>query len=348
MYRGNTQRKASRSKLLKSEAVGIDKSNKDLVDHHAAALSKKVQELKKAATSLGSELQHDMMAVERRLAAMEHKAEQKVASAAHAAAAAAPKSLADLHHDVEQIERRIEVKFAQAPHPSHRGSKQRKTSGDSPGGEVDALFAATRLQAAVRGSTVRRLTKRGREIAREKRELAIQDEPLVRLLDFGIAQTCPVTHDKEGQKGRVDDSVMKSGGTPAFYAPEMMQKGAYHGRPADVWAAGVSLCMMVSGKLPFEADDLPSSEFMLPHAHKQCKHTRRPQRSHRRPSPALVMVHTCVSLALWYCAVFQMIKISDPVIPDDITDECAELLRKLLIKDPSRRPTVAALRTDDW
>jgi len=43
-----------------------------------------------------------------------------------------------------------------------------------------------------------------------------------------------------------------------------------------------------------------------------------------------------------------MIKISDPVIPDDITDECAELLRKLLIKDPSRRPTVAALRTDDW
>jgi len=83
-----------------------------------------------------------------------------------------------------------------------------------------------------------------------------------------------------------------------------MQKGAYHGRPADVWAAGVSLCMMVSGKLPFEADDLPS--------------------------------------------MFQMIKISDPVIPDDITDECAELLRKLLIKDPSRRPTVAALRTDDW
>ena len=43
-----------------------------------------------------------------------------------------------------------------------------------------------------------------------------------------------------------------------------------------------------------------------------------------------------------------MIKVSDPVIPDDITDECAELLRKLLIKDPSRRPTVAALRTDDW
>ena len=116
------------------------------------------------------------------------------------------------------------------------------------------------MQAAVRGSTVRRLTKRGREQAREKRELAMQDEPLVKLLDFGIAQMCPVTDGEEGQKGRVDDSVMKSGGTPAFYAPEMMQKGAYHGRPADVWAAGVSLCMMVSGKLPFEADDLPSSE----------------------------------------------------------------------------------------
>eukprot|EP00966_Prymnesium_polylepis_P221268 5118500-Prymnesium_polylepis.1 len=33
--------------------------------------------------------------------------------------------------------------------------------------------------------------------------------------------------------------------------------GAYHGRPADVWACGVTLCMLVSGRLPFEADNLP-------------------------------------------------------------------------------------------
>ena len=50
----------------------------------------------------------------------------------------------------------------------------------------------------------------------------------------------------------------KSGGTPAFYAPEMCTKGDYRGRPADMWACGVTLCMLVGGSLPFEADNLPA------------------------------------------------------------------------------------------
>ena len=89
--------------------------------------------------------------------------------------------------------------------------------------------------------------------------------PPVKLLDFGISQVCVDALDntrKEGEaakKKRFDDSILKATGTPLFYSPEMciLPPKPFHGRPADVWAAGVTLCMLVSGKVPFEADNMP-------------------------------------------------------------------------------------------
>lgn len=40
-----------------------------------------------------------------------------------------------------------------------------------------------------------------------------------------------------------------SGGTPAFFAPEMCQAGAYNGVKADLWALGVSLCVVARSNL---------------------------------------------------------------------------------------------------
>ena len=81
--------------------------------------------------------------------------------------------------------------------------------------------------------------------------------PRVKLLDFGVAQLCEVTTTVDGTTV-ADDSIQKSGGTPAFYAPEMCLKGEYRGRPADIWACGVTLCMLVGGRLPFDADNIPA------------------------------------------------------------------------------------------
>ena len=64
--------------------------------------------------------------------------------------------------------------------------------------------------------------------------------PFLRLADFGLARSI------DPSPGAV---VPGTRGTPVFMAPEVF-RGAY-GRPADVWAAGVTLYQCVSGHYPF-------------------------------------------------------------------------------------------------
>lgn len=62
-----------------------------------------------------------------------------------------------------------------------------------------------------------------------------------KLIDFGFA-TCL---DKEKK-------VKMFCGTPSFMAPEIVSKVEYRGEPADVWALGVVLFVMVAGYFPFK------------------------------------------------------------------------------------------------
>lgn len=41
-------------------------------------------------------------------------------------------------------------------------------------------------------------------------------------------------------------------GTPSFMAPEIVSKSEYRGEPADIWALGVVLFVMVAGYFPFK------------------------------------------------------------------------------------------------
>ncbi|KAL3917466.1 MAG: hypothetical protein SGPRY_006393 [Prymnesium sp.] len=97
-------------------------------------------------------------------------------------------------------------------------------------------------------------------------------------------------------------------------------KESYRGRPADIWACGITLCMLLSGKLPFEAEHMP--------------------------------------------ALFEKIQKEDPKLPREAAKpELIHLLHKLLRKmnlsyaypvllysaqSPDARPTVTALRHDEW
>lgn len=73
--------------------------------------------------------------------------------------------------------------------------------------------------------------------------LVCKETGRLKLADFGVSQF--VNAESEG------DLISKSAGTPAFMAPESCVPGAFHGKLADIWAAGVSLYFLVHGKCPF-------------------------------------------------------------------------------------------------
>jgi serine/threonine protein kinase len=62
----------------------------------------------------------------------------------------------------------------------------------------------------------------------------------VKIIDFGFSS-------KSGQK------MQNFCGTPPYMAPEIAAKVPYWGEPADMWALGVMLYLMLFGKFPFRA-----------------------------------------------------------------------------------------------
>eukprot|EP00038_Savillea_parva_P012199 m.202946 g.202946 ORF g.202946 m.202946 type:complete len:428 (+) comp21992_c0_seq1:103-1386(+) len=71
----------------------------------------------------------------------------------------------------------------------------------------------------------------------------------VKLVDFGVS------HAFQGD----DDWLKGDSGTYAFMAPEALDSAAalFRGRPADVWAMGVTLYCLVFATLPFHHDNVP-------------------------------------------------------------------------------------------
>eukprot|EP00250_Pteridium_aquilinum_P033073 c5174_g1_i1 orf=535-1746(+) len=76
--------------------------------------------------------------------------------------------------------------------------------------------------------------------------LLITSEGRIKIGDFSISQTYEDNN----------DVIQRSPGTPVFTAPECCTGVPYHGKPADIWALGVTLYCMVFGCYPFIGDTL--------------------------------------------------------------------------------------------
>ena len=73
--------------------------------------------------------------------------------------------------------------------------------------------------------------------------ILLDNDDNVYLSDFGVSEML----DSEG-----DGMVTGSQGTPAFFSPELCRgEGAVHGKAVDIWALGVTLFVLLFGKLPF-------------------------------------------------------------------------------------------------
>lgn len=67
----------------------------------------------------------------------------------------------------------------------------------------------------------------------------------VKICDFGVSRTV-----------RSGDIMHDQCGTPAYIAPEILKNLGYEGFGVDVWSAGVVLYAMLSGTVPFKANNM--------------------------------------------------------------------------------------------
>lgn len=70
--------------------------------------------------------------------------------------------------------------------------------------------------------------------------ILVNDNHQVKVVDFGFSTCLP-----RGKKTKVFC------GTPCYFAPEIVKRQEFEGPPADIWALGVLLAYLLTGKYPF-------------------------------------------------------------------------------------------------
>jgi len=77
-------------------------------------------------------------------------------------------------------------------------------------------------------------------------------QPLVKVLDFGISKAI-------GQDGLVDPNLTETQavfGSPTYMSPEQIRSAKHVDQRSDIWSLGVGFYEILTGKLPFAADNV--------------------------------------------------------------------------------------------
>lgn len=71
----------------------------------------------------------------------------------------------------------------------------------------------------------------------------IDENKVVKIIDFGFSTNI-----------KSDRKLPFVCGTPHYMSPELAQKKEHYGPPADIWALGVMLYILLTGRLPFTGE----------------------------------------------------------------------------------------------
>lgn len=168
----------------------------------------------------------------------------------------------------------------------------------------------------------------------------------VKISDFGVSYLGRPLEDEDNevtQKSGEDVSIelAKTVGTPAFYAPELCDPDLFDPdksitRPQisgqiDVWALGITLYAMIYGRLPF----FDQNEFSM----------------YEKIARKEVLIPSKRLRGIDYEAVVltNSNKREEHVLMyEDVDDELQDLIRRLLIKDPTKRITIKEVKHHPW
>ncbi|GFH06100.1 Ser/thr protein kinase, partial [Haematococcus lacustris] len=137
-----------------------------------------------------------------------------------------------------------------------------------------------------------------RDLKLENTLLDGQPAPRLKICDFGYS------------KSALDSNPKSTVGTPAYIAPEVLQRKEYSGQAADVWSCGVTLFVMLVGAYPFEDTADP--------------------RNFRKTIQRIMAVNYSFPAGL------------------RLSPECVDLVSRIFTAQPQRRITMAQIREHPW
>jgi serine/threonine-protein kinase len=90
----------------------------------------------------------------------------------------------------------------------------------------------------------------------------LDGEPLVKVLDFGISKSLTPTSGDGGAPMTLTRTHSMLG-SPLYMSPEQMRSSKRADERSDIWSFGVILFELLTGRVPFEADNVPELVFKM-------------------------------------------------------------------------------------